>query len=182
MLDFGFSYWLKRRISGCPIFRPRVGPGASWKPNECHNRQHSILVTGHQHCTSLARYTSVQSHSMLSKLWNWIIAVFNHCVYVYMFCMLLFYSVSYVLLLCLCILIVMYATFCIFCFASCQLALSGYPDWGFSVLFPQLLGKCQCITCKDGARPALFLVSELCCSVYSSALLVGRSRDRFLVV
>jgi hypothetical protein len=37
----------------------------------------------------------------------------------------------------------------------------GYPDWGFSVLFPQLLGKCQGKTRKDGARPALFLIFVL---------------------
>ena len=30
-----------------------------------------------------------------------------------------------------------------------------YPDCGFSVLFPQLQGKCQGITRKDGAQPAL---------------------------
>jgi hypothetical protein len=40
--------------------------------------------------------------------------------------------------------------------STCQLALFGYPDWGLSVLFPQLYGKCQGITHKDGARPALF--------------------------
>ena len=38
----------------------------------------------------------------------------------------------------------------------------GYPDWGFSVLFPQLWGKCQGITSQDGARPALF---QNCCVV-----------------
>jgi hypothetical protein len=50
--------------------------------------------------------------------------------------------------------------------------------WSFSVLFPQLHGKFQDITRKDGARPALpnyFLVlwmfrsvlcSSLCCSVH----------------
>jgi hypothetical protein len=32
--------------------------------------------------------------------------------------------------------------------------LVGNPDWGFSVLFPQLQGKCQGIIRKDGARPA----------------------------
>ena len=40
--------------------------------------------------------------------------------------------------------------------SSCQLPLFVYPDWGFSVLFPQLKGKCQGITRKDGAQPALF--------------------------
>ena len=47
----------------------------------------------------------------------------------------------------------------------------GYPDWGFSVLFPQLLGKCQGKTRKDGAWPALFLIFVLfyafsCCFMY----------------
>jgi hypothetical protein len=46
-------------------------------------------------------------------------------------------------------------------FTSCQLAFFGYPDWGFSVPFPQLYGKCQRITCKDGARPALFPITNL---------------------
>jgi hypothetical protein len=40
--------------------------------------------------------------------------------------------------------------------SSCQLALLGYTDRGFSVFFPQLSGKFQGITSKDGARPALF--------------------------
>jgi len=34
-----------------------------------------------------------------------------------------------------------------------------YPDCGFSVLFPQLSGKSQGITRKDGAQPALFPIS-----------------------
>jgi hypothetical protein len=37
-----------------------------------------------------------------------------------------------------------------------------YPNWGFSVLFPQLYGKCQGIIRKDGARPALPNFSFLC--------------------
>jgi hypothetical protein len=73
----------------------------------------------------------------------------------------------------LCILIVMFlCSYSYVCsvmyilFSSCQLALFGYPDCGFSVLFPQLWGKYQGVTPKDGARSALVLISELCCSVY----------------
>ena len=54
--------------------------------------------------------------------------------------------------------------------SSCQLALFGYSDWSFSVLFPQVWGKCQGKTRKEGARPALFVffyvLFVLCCSVY----------------
>jgi len=60
---------------------------------------------------------------------------FYLCIYC---CMLVINFVIYVFLLCLCIFLLL----CIFCsvysFSSCQLALFGYPDWGFSVLFPQL--------------------------------------------
>jgi hypothetical protein len=37
----------------------------------------------------------------------------------------------------------------------------GYSYCGFSVLFRQLQGKCQGITRKDRARPALFLIFVL---------------------
>ena len=50
----------------------------------------------------------------------------------------------------------MYSYCMIYVSSSCQLALFGYPDWGFSVLFPQLCGKCHGITCKEVGRPALF--------------------------
>jgi len=57
--------------------------------------------------------------------------------------------------------------------SSCQLALFRYPDSGFSVLFPQLLGICQSKTRKDVAWPALFqivvlfyVLFVLCHSVY----------------
>jgi len=45
-----------------------------------------------------------------------LLVLFYRCVYGCMFCILLFNSIGYVLLLCLCILIVMYVLFCIFCF------------------------------------------------------------------
>jgi len=39
---------------------------------------------------------------------------------------------------------------------------SSYPDWGFSVLFPQLQGKCQGKTRKYGARSAIFQLVVIC--------------------
>ena len=40
-----------------------------------------------------------------------------------------------------------------------MIALFGYPDWSFSVFFPQLKGKCQGKTRKDRARPTLFPIN-----------------------
>jgi hypothetical protein len=71
----------------------------------------------------------------------------------------------------LCILIVIYVLFCIY-FSSCQLALFGYPHCGFSVLVSQLYGKCQGIIRKDEAQPALFLISEMCCSLVNFVFLL----------
>jgi len=44
-------------------------------------------------------------------------------------------------------------------FPWCQLAILGYPDRSFSVLFPQLKDKCQGITRKEEVRLALFPIS-----------------------
>ena len=71
----------------------------------------------------------------------------------------------------LCILIVVmfmysYWQLCSVLYTRCQLAFSGHPDWDFSVLFPQLQGKYQGIPRKEGARLALFQISEFCCSMY----------------
>jgi len=56
------------------------------------------------------------------------------CVYYYVYVFLLYVYVS----------------------SPCKLAFFGYSDWGFPVHFPQLQGKFQCKTRKDGARPTLF--------------------------
>ena len=61
-----------------------------------------------------------------------------------MFCILLFNSVSYLfLLLCLCILIVMYAPFCIFCFHR--------ADWHTSFTLTEVF-PCFFLSCKANAR------------------------------
>jgi hypothetical protein len=85
----------------------------------------------------------------------------------YMFCILLFNSVSYVFLsLCLCIRIVIYVLFCIFCFHRASWHSSATLTEVFPCFFLSCKGKCQGITRKDGARPPLFPASELCCSMY----------------
>jgi hypothetical protein len=50
--------------------------------------------------------------------------------------------------------------YCMTMYSHCMF-MYDYPDRGFSVLFPQLFGKCQGKTRKDGTRPALFLVVVL---------------------
>ena len=84
---------------------------------------------------------------------------FYHCVYGCVFCILLFNSASYVFLL--------LGMFCSVYSVSIMPTGTLWLPWlRFSVLFPQLQGKCQGVTRKDGAWPALFLISELCCSTY----------------
>ena len=62
-------------------------------------------------CSEVLQYSGV-----LLVFYFYLFIYFYHCVYGCMLCILLFNSVGYVfLLLCLCILIVMYILFCTFC-------------------------------------------------------------------
>jgi hypothetical protein len=64
---------------------------------------------------------------------------FDHCIYVCMFCILLFNFVSYVfLLLCLCILIIMYVLFYILCFHRAKWHSSATLTEILPCFFPQL--------------------------------------------
>ena len=87
----------------------------------------------------------------------------------FMFCILLFNSVSYVcLLLCLCILIVMYALFCIFCFHR--------ANWHSSATLSEVF-PCFFLSCKANARVCLAKTGHgqhLCCStrMYCFVLIV----------
>ena len=84
-----------------------------------------------------------------------VVYIFLLLVYVFLLLVYVFLSLSMYSYCCLCI------------------PKRGYPDGGFSVLFPQLQDKCQGITSQDGARPALsqivvlfYVLFVLCCSVY----------------
>jgi hypothetical protein len=77
-----------------------------------------------------------------------------------MFCLLLLNSVSYVFLL------LMYVLFCIFCFHRANWHSSTTLSEVFPCFFFSDVGKCQGINLKDRARSAIFLISELCCSMY----------------
>jgi hypothetical protein len=67
------------------------------------------------------------------------------------FCIVLWHCYYSVLVFLLCIvLFIVLVLYCVCLWCTCC-----YPNWGFSVLFPQLQGKCQGVTGKYGARPAL---------------------------
>ena len=70
-----------------------------------------------------------------------VMIMYSYCHVLCIFIVMFMYSYCHVL----CIFIVMFMySYCYICsvlyilFSSYQLALFGYPDWGFSVLFPQL--------------------------------------------
>jgi hypothetical protein len=86
----------------------------------------------------------------------------------------LFCNVCVCVCMCVCVCVCVGFVMCGCLDNVCTLNLYGYPDWGFSLLFPQLYGKCQGIISKDWARPALFQICYLCWFVcYSCCVVVN---------
>jgi hypothetical protein len=85
-----------------------------------------------------------QHNKHKSTMWHCL----NECILIVVYVFLLFVRVY--------LLLSMYTYCCL------RILRHGYPDWGFSVLFRRLWGKCQGITSQDGARSALF---QNCCVV-----------------
>jgi hypothetical protein len=65
-------------------------------------------------------------------------------------CLLVLYGVCLCCAVSACVVLCALAMYCVYLWCTCC-----YPNWDFSVLFPQLYGKCQGITRKDRARPRL---------------------------
>jgi hypothetical protein len=87
----------------------------------------------HLHCTFIAQ-----------SFMFFLVPFFYHCIYGPMFCKRLFNFVNYVfLLLCLCILIVMYVLLCIFCFHR--------ANWQSSAILTEVF-PCFFLSCKANAR------------------------------
>ena len=98
---------------------------------------------------------AVQIRGSLLLLWLFrfiiflhvLLVLFDHCAYGCMFCILLFNSVIYIFLfLCLCILIVMYVLFCIFCLHR--------ANWHSSATLTRVF-LCFFLSCKANARVQL---------------------------
>jgi hypothetical protein len=128
----------------------RSGWGMLLEQHNVNVREWSVVVWSVVKCSEVLRCSDVL---LVLSFLSLCICLHVLCTFV-SFCQLWILIVLFMYYCYVCsVVIVMYALLCIFCFHS------GYPDWGLSVPFPQLQGKCQGITRKDRARSALFLVS-----------------------
>jgi len=92
-----------------------------------------------------------------------VLSFLSLCIWLYVL-YALFNSVTYVfLLLCLCTLIEKYALFWIFCSHRAKWHSSATLTEVFFCAFSSVIRQ---MPCKDEALSALFLISELCCSMY----------------
>jgi len=108
--------------------------------NESLSNRVSNIIRGYVDHMKFAASTTFSFIIFLHVL----LVFFYHCVYGCTFCILLFNSVSYIfLLLCLCILIVMYALFCILCFHC--------ANWHSSTTLTEV-SPCFFLSCKENTK------------------------------
>jgi hypothetical protein len=122
---------------------------------------------------SVVKWSVVKCCSVAMFFWFFL---FYRCVYGCLFCILLFNSVGYVfLLLCSCILIVMYALFCIFCFHSANCHSPATLTEVFPCFFLSCKANARVYLAKMGHGPhslqlvkccSVYCFCRLCCSVY----------------
>jgi hypothetical protein len=75
--------------------------------------------------------SKIEDTSHIVFLFMWLFSCFNIVIYVFLLlCLIVRLCTS-------CIFIYMYSLY-VYVSSLCQLALFGYPDWGLSLLFPQL--------------------------------------------
>jgi hypothetical protein len=117
-----------------------------------------LLIYHRLNTTTMGRKSG---QPILDNRYQWAVLPHSHfsiqTVHIILMCSIFRVFCVYAPILCLCIYCMFMYSMHVYVSSSCQLALFGYPDWGFSVLFPQLYGKWQGKTRTDGARPALFL-------------------------
>ena len=96
---------------------------------------------------------------------KWVIKAirFLYCHTLYVFFIVIW---CILLLLCLFILIVMYALFCIFCFHRANWHSPTTLTEVFPCFFLSCKANARVYLANTGARSALFLISEMCCSSY----------------
>jgi hypothetical protein len=133
--------WRKRSVEKCSEVEWSVVGRSLVKCSESLSNRVSNFI---RRCIVHVKFAAFMVFSFIIFLHVLLVPFFYNFVYGFMFCILLFNSLSYeFLLLCLCILIVMCALFCIFCFHR--------TNWHSSATLTEVF-PCFFLSCKANAR------------------------------